>query len=516
MAAFAQGSPLNSLKLSIEPLFNDMSMPWCECAERTLSEILKQQLAVPKHVLAMLVNEYVYHREEPYMAYPIESFLSPDLIEKLYCGAPIFFNPKQDLIGIPKSLARHMIEMSDGKGVLEYPTKGFGKLWVKLNQIRLQKLADDICEPLPRFLDRVFKTQDIDEHFLKYLERLVGRVFERTKENPYSYLHTLNAEEVQKLVVTKYRSHFVELIKHHAMDFKEEELFQCLFVVIEHVYVLNDHRNFWKRHEAPDGHRRRPFDCVGTTLRVLRGKLNEELLQNVTIGKNGVLSTQGQIFELIPKAFAKVEWIEWREKEKSGGQPPYWFRRAMWGNEKNIQGIEETDTYQIRKLGTINEIERELAEKYTSALKFSHSNPTQQNGDAIWKATATHNGTMADNELRKAIKNRATELPGGKQWPHPGLLIMKTIKSQYMNVTEVAHKISVSQPLLQLVVTGKRNLNMDLASKFSAHFSEWTEDDLLWVQMKFDQYKYHSKKQQAAKDRQSTQPISEHNSRCVS
>lgn len=99
--------------------------------------------------------------------------------------------------------------------------------------------------------------------------------------------------------------------------------------------------------------------------------------------------------------------------------------------------------------------------------------------------------TMPESELRQAIKNRSVQLEDGKPWPHPGALMVKVIEDQKLTVYAAAHKIGVNRVLLHNVVKGERSLNNDMAAKFAANFSQYTEDDLLWVQMKYDQYCYH-------------------------
>ncbi len=101
--------------------------------------------------------------------------------------------------------------------------------------------------------------------------------------------------------------------------------------------------------------------------------------------------------------------------------------------------------------------------------------------------------TVPDSELRQAIKNRSAQLGDGKPWPHPGLLMGKVLEDGGLNVSEGAKVTGIERSLLQYMVHGQKAVRVDSAAKFAAHFSEWTEDDLLWVQTKYDQFKYHSK-----------------------
>jgi len=491
MPNLGQTTPENLSNLPDKPLFDDLGMTLWESAERTLSSILDNQIPVPNHVLAMLVNEYMYHRKKLYTTYPLDNFLSPELIEKLKCDKPILFNSKRDLVGIPPDLTAHIREKSNGKEDLEYPTKGFSKVLEENNQARLQRLVDEICEPEDIYLYRVFNTQEFDEVFLHNLELLVNHIYKRTKENPHSYLHTLNVDEVKRIIVMKYRNHFVELTNYHAMEFNKEKLFRCLFLVIEHVYTLNDHELFWEIDKAPEEHKRRPFVCVETTLKVLLGYLQAELSQAIQITKNTEIS-QGRIFEMIPIAFSKIEWIEWMEKGKSCGLYPYWYRRAIWGIEKGIQEVEETDAYRIKRLGTISEIEGKLNEEYREALRFPLSRPTQHNRGID---TTTDYGTMAkegnsdggkgaEESLRSTGVEASTRTRLIKYPPIPpgDMIRSKILDSQGIGPVEAAVRLGVSRTYFSNILNGQRSLSLEMALKIEDEFGILTAEELIGYQ----------------------------------
>ena len=83
-------------------------------------------------------------------------------------------------------------------------------------------------------------------------------------------------------------------------------------------------------------------------------------------------------------------------------------------------------------------------------------------------------------------KTKAGEAP-----PHVGELMHEVIKEQGLSVYAAAHKIGVNRVFLHNVIKGDSHLSIDVAAKFAAHFSEYSEDELLWAQMKYDQYQYH-------------------------
>ncbi len=84
---------------------------------------------------------------------------------------------------------------------------------------------------------------------------------------------------------------------------------------------------------------------------------------------------------------------------------------------------------------------------------------------------------------------------------HPGSLMLKVIKGQGLSVYAAASKIGANRQMLNYVVKCERPVSNDIAAKFAAYFSEYTEDELLLFQLRFNQYKYHSKqKLQAKKD----------------
>ncbi|MCA9468232.1 MAG: hypothetical protein KC643_22720, partial [Nitrospira sp.] len=97
---------------------------------------------------------------------------------------------------------------------------------------------------------------------------------------------------------------------------------------------------------------------------------------------------------------------------------------------------------------------------------------------------------LPDNDLRQAIKNRSAQLGDGKPWPHPGKLIKEVFEKKDLTVYGAAQIMKVDRHFLRSIVRCERSINNEIAEKFAAHFSEWTEDDLLWVQLKHGQFQY--------------------------
>ncbi len=113
----------------------------------------------------------------------------------------------------------------------------------------------------------------------------------------------------------------------------------------------------------------------------------------------------------------------------------------------------------------------------------------------------------------KKTKNIAGEFPqtspaktkAGEAPPSAGELMHEVIKEHELSVYEVAKRIGVNRVLLHNVIKDERSLNVEIASKFAAHFSEYTEDELLWTHMKHAQYQYHHREEQKALDNTPTE-----------